>query len=304
MPLVTADYAQIIANALRADFTLAYNQPNPSDAIVSRIASVIDSPSGTLDLSVLGQLPQMSEWVSERRIRELAAGKFTVTDKTWEATVGIPRRALEDDDLGLIRARVNELATEVRRHKLQLVTELLATGTAQTCFDGGYLLSATHGESGTSQSNVTSNALTVDNVAAGMAAMMAFQGDQGKPMGIMPDVLLVGPKLYFQARQITTSPNLIAVGVGGSAAVQPAANAIAGQLEVIMSPYLVGSYDDYWFLLDTTRAIKSVILQQNSNAPVEVTTWQPNTIDVINFSVRARYVAAPGLWQAVYAGIL
>lgn len=304
MPLVTADYAQIIADALRADFALAYGQPNNTDAIVSRIASVIDSSSGTLDLSVLGQLPQMSEWVSERRMRELAAGKFTSTDKTWEATVAIPRRALEDDQLGLIRARVSELATEVRRHKFQIISELLATGSAQTCLDGGYLLATTHAESGSNQANLTSNALTVDNVAAGMAAMMAFQGDQGKPMGIMPDVLLVGPKLYFAAKQITTSPNLIAVGVGASAAVQPAANAVAGQLEVIMSPYLVGSYDDYWFLLDTTRAIKGVILQQNSNAPVEVTTWQSNVIDDINFSVRARYVAAPGLWQAVYAGIL
>lgn len=46
-------------------------------------------------------------------------------------------------------------------------------------------------------------ALSTANVAAARAAMMAFKGDNGEPIGIVPDLLLVPPSLEMDARKVT-----------------------------------------------------------------------------------------------------
>lgn len=46
-------------------------------------------------------------------------------------------------------------------------------------------------------------ALTMDNVMAARAAMMAYKGENGEPLGIVPNLLVVGPSLEKSARDVT-----------------------------------------------------------------------------------------------------
>jgi phage major head subunit gpT-like protein len=46
-------------------------------------------------------------------------------------------------------------------------------------------------------------ALTMDNVTAARAAMMAYKGDNGEPIGIVPNLLVVPPALETAARKVT-----------------------------------------------------------------------------------------------------
>ena len=46
-------------------------------------------------------------------------------------------------------------------------------------------------------------ALTMDNVMAARAAMMAYKGENGEPLGIVPNLLVVGPSLEKAARDVT-----------------------------------------------------------------------------------------------------
>jgi phage major head subunit gpT-like protein len=86
-------------------------------------------------------------------------------------------------------------------------------------------------------------------------------------------------------------------------------NAFQGRLKVEVSPFISGTDEDKWFLLDTKRPIKGVILQQRSDVPTEFTAlddagssesaWMR---DRYHYGVRARYNVGYGLWQTVYGG--
>ena len=64
--------------------------------------------------------------------------------------------------------------------------------------------------------------------AAARTAMMQFTADGGRPLGIMPNVLLVPPSLEAAARQV----------VGSQLTTGGATNPWYGTAEIIVSPYL------------------------------------------------------------------
>lgn len=311
MPLVSSDLTKLITAGLRADFNVAYHR-RLNESIVGRIATVIPTTLPTQDYGWLSGNPTMREFVDERRLKALKELSQTITDKTWEATLGVSRRALEDDQYGAIRLRVQDLANEAARHREKITVQKYALGATTVCADGQYLIDDDHPESGTNQGNKTTNALSEAEVAAGIAAMEQFTDDQGEPLGIIPTVLLVGPKNQFVAKRIVNSTVSIASSLGATNArvVEGSSNPLQGMLDVIVSPYLTGTYDDYWFLIDGTRAVKGVILQERSDVPVEFTAVDnPDAEEVfmrdqLMYGVRARYEVGFGLWQTVYGGIL
>lgn len=311
MPLVSSDLTKLITAGLRADFNVAYHR-RLNESIVGRIATVIPTTLPTQDYGWLSGNPTMREFVDERRLKALKELSQTITDKTWEATLGVSRRALEDDQYGAIRLRVQDLANEAARHREKITVQKYALGATTVCADGQYLIDDDHPESGTNQDNKTNDALSEAAVAAGIAAMEQFTDDQGEPLGIIPTVLLVGPKNQFVAKRIVNSTVSIASSLGATNArvVEGSSNPLQGMLDVIVSPYLTGTYDDYWFLIDGTRAVKGVILQERSDVPVEFTAVDnPDAEEVfmrdqLMYGVRARYEVGFGLWQTVYGGIL
>lgn len=70
--------------------------------------------------------------------------------------------------------------------------------------------------------------LTSDNYAAAREAMLAFKGDEGRPMGIMPTHLVVPPGLEEEAREIIIAERLA----------NGATNVWRGTAEVVVSPWL------------------------------------------------------------------
>jgi phage major head subunit gpT-like protein len=70
----------------------------------------------------------MREFLDERRASGLAANTVTIEDKTFESTIAVDRKAIEDDQLDLIRLRIRDLAYRVAGHRHQIVVESLAGG--------------------------------------------------------------------------------------------------------------------------------------------------------------------------------
>ena len=57
--------------------------------------------------------------------------------------------------------------------------------------------------------------LTPENYEAARAAMMAFKGDNGRPLGIRPDTLVVAPSLEGDAMRLLNNGTRV-VDVGGT----------------------------------------------------------------------------------------
>jgi phage major head subunit gpT-like protein len=260
----------------------------------------------------LGMVPPMREFLDERRPQGMASNAVTIEDKVFESSIAVDRRAIEDDQLDLIRLRVRDLAFRVAAHRTQIVVEALAAGFTATGYDGASLFNTSHAVGTTTYGNRTTSALSASSLAEGMNAMMGVPDEHGIALGIVPDTLVVGPKLQWTARELIESPVVVYKGnATDNAGSTPYKNAFQGRVDLVVSPYLTGASDDYWFLLDTKRPIRSVILQQRSDVPVEFSALEASSgsesawmRDRYHYGVRARYNVGYGLWQTAYGAVL
>lgn len=306
--IVRSDLGVLLEAGLKADFLLTYRRAQDS-LVYTRIASVIQTTLPTQKYGWLGSVPTMREWIDERLPRGLKKYEYAISDKTWEATVAVERKALEDDQLSAIRLRVRELGNEAARHKDQIVVQQLLAGFSTFGPDGQYFFDNDHGESGTVQSNMTTAPLSASALQDAIANMMAFTDDQGVPLGVMPNLLVVGPRLRWRAMELlesTVIPVRVGEGNAGTGATSATSyrNVLQGALDLIVTPYITGYQ---WFVLDTTREIRAIILQERSDVPVEFAALDnPNANesvfmrDMLYYGVRARYGVGYGLWQLAY----
>lgn len=312
MPLAKSDISDLVVPGLRAEFAHAYRN-ELSNAPVERIVTTVNTTQPIQKYGWLGTVPPMREFLDERRPSGLAAYAVTIEDKVFETSISVERKALEDDQLDLIRLRVRDMAARVASHRHQIAVEALVNGFTGLGYDGVSLFNTAHPTVASSTySNRTTAALSSTSLGDAINSMMTVPDDQGTPMGIVPDTLVVGPKLQWAAMELVESP--VAVYKGNITDTAPSnsyLNVFGGKLNLIVSPFITGAADDYWFLLDTKRPIRGVILQQRSDVPVEFSAldnasgseaaWMR---DRYYFGVRARYNVGYGLWQTAYGAIV
>ncbi len=311
MPLQRSDIPDLVSPGLKTEFEAAYRS-EVENSIADQIATVVTTTLPVQKYAWLGATPPMREFVDERRPTGMSPYTVTIEDKVFESSIAVDRRALEDDQLGLIRLRVRDLASRVSQHRHQIVVGALTSGGTGTGYDGLSFFNTAHPVPGGTASNKSASGLSANALATAVSAMMQYPDDAGVPLGIVPDTLVVGPSQMWDAIELVESPVVVAKATG-STGTPPTdyVNAFQGRLRLIVSPYITGASASNWFLLDTKRPIKGVILQQRSDVPVEFTALEATSgsesawmRDRYFYGVRARYNVGYGLWQAAYAGSL
>lgn len=73
-----------------------------------------------------------------------------------------------------------------------------------------------------------------DSYAAARAAMMSFKGDEGRPLGIMPDTLIVPPSMERDGRRLLQNELVVDMGTGGSGV----SNEWVGSARLIVTAWL------------------------------------------------------------------
>ena len=299
--LSKSEISPLLQAGLRADFNRAYSAAM-SELVYGRIATVVSTDRSVQRYGWLGEVPTMREFIDERQPAGLRVHEYSIEDSVWESSIAVDRRAIEDDQLGAIRLRVQGLGREAAQHKDRTVMGLITSGFTDLCYDGSALFSADHseGSSGT-QSNIGSAALAGEALQAAIAAMMSIKNDRGTPMGVRPDVLLVGPQLMFAARELLQSTVVVEKG---DTLRTPYANVLKGLMDLVVSPDIT---DTSWYLLDTSRPMRGVILQERSDVPVELVALEDASRndsvflrDQYLFGVRSRFGAGYGLWQTIW----
>ena len=297
MALTKSDIPDLLLPGLKAEFALAYRNEQEAD-VVSQLATVIQTIQPIQRYPLLDNAPAMREFVDERRATGLASKSMSIEDKVFESTIAVDRKALEDDQLDLIRLRIRDLANRVVHHRHELVVNTLTNGTNIIGYDGTNLLAADHPGAGGVVSNVSADGLDSAGLKAACSSMVSRRDNEGVPLGISPNVLLVGPQNMWTAIELVDSK--------GTAQSSGQVNVFNGMLKVVVSPFIT---DETWYLLDTTRPMRGVILQQRSDVPVEFAALESAKgsdsaffNDRFYYGVRARYNAGPGMWQTVFGG--
>jgi len=307
MPLTKSDIPDLLLPGLKAEFALAYQEQLNAN-VAEALATVVNTTLPAQKYAWLGAVPPMREFIDERKPSGLSAYALSIEDKVFESTIAVDRKAIEDDQVDLIRLRVRDLAYRIAQHRHQMVVEALASGFASNAYDGVSFFHTAHPlPGGSTYGNKTTDGLSASSLGAAISAMMTVPDDQGIPLGIVPDTLVVGPKTMWTALELVESP--VVVDTAGDPRTDYA-NVFKGRLKVVVSPFLRDTSDDYWFVLDTKRPIKGLILQQRSDVPVEFTAMESANSDSgfmrdrYHYGVRARYNVGYGLWQAAYGGVL
>ncbi|HEC80447.1 MAG TPA: head protein [Firmicutes bacterium] len=296
MAIVSGDIPRLLEAGLKTIFFEAYEK---TPVFYEKVATVVPSTRDREVYAWLGNLPRMSEWVDERIPKGLLEHEFTIVNKNWELSIAIDRNALEDDQYGQIKARVSQMGEEAARHIDELVFSLLADGFNLPCYDGQNFFDDEHQEGKSPvQSNKGTVALSVDSYADARAKMMRLVDDQNKPMGIVPDTIVVPPELEETARLIIASDYYPS---GSSMAANPWKNSA----ELIVTPYLTGTQN--WFLLCTSRAVKPLILQMRKEVEfnaLEGSSERGFFRREYVYGAEARYNVGYGMWQFAYGSIV
>lgn len=150
--------------ALYTSFVDIFKQNfNEATTVHEKIATVVPSDTRQNNYAWLGSWPMLREWVGERVVKALAAQNYTVVNKSFEATVGVPRDDIEDDTAGVYEPLIAKLGINAKKHPDKLVFDLLKNGTTGICYDGQPFFDTAHplgDEGGSVWSNFTDGAST------------------------------------------------------------------------------------------------------------------------------------------------
>lgn len=277
MAIITPALLTALNTGLQKSFKDAYAGMR-EESFYTQIASVVPSTTASNTYDWLGDFPQLREWVGERIVKDMKVSAYQIANRLFEATLGIQRSQLEDDQFGHYATVATSMGQEAAQHPDRMISDLVAAGFDSTCYDGQYFFDTDHpvypNIDGTGVATTASNlvagagpawylldtrkalkpfifqertkpemeakfsaatsddvfkldrylwglryrcnagygfwqmaraskaALTQANFEAGRTAMRQLKGDGGRPLGIVPNILLVPATLESAARAL------------------------------------------------------------------------------------------------------
>jgi phage major head subunit gpT-like protein len=247
------------------------------------------------------KIPQMRRWVGERVIHGLSSHGYQIENEDYELTLGVDRNDFDDDNLGQYDPLMRMMAQNAAEHPQRLLIDLLNNGhlSSATCFDGQNFFDTDHPVSaekpglGTQSNYQTAQTLSSTSLFAMRAVMSSFKGDDGVPMGISANVMLVPPALEKTALETVVA---LTVSTGGTNV------AATLNIRVIVVPELGGdaTKDKTWYLLDTRKVLRPFIHQKRSPAKLVSMTDVTDTNVFMHkeyvWGVDGRYAIGYGPW--------
>lgn len=297
MALDTAK-AEVILRDLTVKFDNAVEAATP---FYPQVCTEVQSTGRDEKYAMLGNMPGVREWIGDRKVKQLRAADFTIENKHWESTLGIAKRDIRDDRMGLYGPLLEQLAAEATHHPDELLFSLLENGGSTLCFDGQNFYDTDHawGDSGT-QSNIVSEDITTANdptstefkaaFHAARTRMMTLKNDQGKYMNrsifskMSNFMVIVPPNMELAARE-----GLQAALVGGGNT-----NVVIDVPEIVTSPLLAD--DAKFHLLNLAAPLKPFVFQNRQPLVRQIKGLEDHYVKDVAFLTEAEYEVGVLAW--------
>lgn len=258
---------QATLDSLRVQFEMKFGEAyGATESWAPQIATSIPSGAKQNVYGWVAQSTKMREWIGPRQAKNLSEHAYTLVNKSYEATIELDRDEIEDDNLGLFTAvTIPQLAQAAKKHPDQLLKAMIQSnsGAGPDAFDGLPLFDDAHltyDSAGTTYDNKFALALSADNFNTNWAAMASYTGEDGEPLGVMPNLLIVPPQLKRTALEIMQATTTARV-YGSNTAAASFDNVLKGWAEVLVIPELAND-PTRWYLADVSKAIKPFIVQE------------------------------------------
>lgn len=298
MAVVTSDFLAGVLTNFRVGFSQAFDAAanlQPWREIAMEVQSTGDIESHNW----LGTVPQMVDVTrGELQVEGLYSFQYNLQNRTFKSAIEVQRKVFEDDKLGTVQPRLAQLGLEAARHPGQLLFQLFTSG--GLAFDGTAFFADTRviGRSANIDNQLAGTGVTVAafqaDLAAARAQMRLFQDDQGRPMNLVGNTIVVPPALEQSAFQ--------ALNANQGSITQPAIPATAdGSFQasgylVMVNPFLTDAND--WYLLHRNGQFRPFVFQTRIAPSLEGIT-NPNSDEGILrdrfiYTARARYEVGYG----------
>lgn len=158
--LINAAALQALRTQFSAKFKDGRTKAKPK---LSSIATPISTTTAITTYGFLTEMPVFKKWVGDKQIKSIAERAYQLVNDDYEASLGIKRKTIQDDNLGIYPPIFEGWGMEAELWPDRLLAAALAAGNAVACFDNQNFFDTSHpnfDEAGTTYSN-TNNAGTV-----------------------------------------------------------------------------------------------------------------------------------------------
>lgn len=143
MPMITNATLTALRTLVRTEFAGAYEAMR-AQSFYGRVAMTVPSTTKSNTYDWLGDFPTLREWVGDRVVKDMKELAYQIQNKTFEATVGIARTDIEDDNLGTYGPRIRRMGQSAAQHPDLMIAALLAGGESALCYDGQNFFDTDH----------------------------------------------------------------------------------------------------------------------------------------------------------------
>jgi phage major head subunit gpT-like protein len=133
--IITSAILNGLRTALRDEFRTRMTELD-AKPVWKLLATVVPSATKSNTYGWLSAFPHLREWVGDRVIGDIAESAYQIANQKWEATLGVKRTDIEDDNLGQYRVLAASMAEEVERFFNRELGKLLSGGFVHLCYDG------------------------------------------------------------------------------------------------------------------------------------------------------------------------
>jgi phage major head subunit gpT-like protein len=256
-----------------------------------------------------------TEWNGSRLVKSLRASKKLIRTKDYQVSHNVSKLEMKQQPT-IVGDKIRQFCSSQINYINSLAIAQLVTGgtEVQTDIDNVAFFASTHPmDDGTTQSNTTTSALSQTTYRAAAVAMRGWKDRGGMPLGVKPSKLIVGPGNEYVARDILES-KVRTQGITAAGAVDAAASMVAAAaidntvsndgVEIIVDPFLVGTYANYWFLVgDLAGAAPMIVNIAQAPTPTDNTGDFLNNVPEYIFSIESQLGIGFGLWQTCYGGL-
>lgn len=159
-----------------------------ADPMYGRIATTVTSTTKTNEYGWLGKMPSFREWIGDRVVNGLSRSGYTLTNKSYENTIGVDRDDFEDDNLGTYSTMFQDFGFTAQTFPDTLVWALLKAGFSSKCYDGQYFFDTDH---------------PVINAAGAEVSVANTDGGSGTPWFLVDDSRPLKPLIYQSRKPFT-----------------------------------------------------------------------------------------------------
>lgn len=131
-------------------------------AFHQKVAMTVTSTTFSNEYPRLDDLPGFREWVGGRVAHDVGASLYSIQNRSFEKTIAIKRRMIEDDQIGIFTPIAAQYGQDGASFPDTLVWPLFKKGETTKCYDGQYYFDTDH-----PGYNEQGNQISVSNYAAG-----------------------------------------------------------------------------------------------------------------------------------------